>query len=694
MTYLLQDNRRYLLFVGIVMMIFTYILAVFYSIRIPFAWDSWWHLQMGRDYLQSDLSPWVDHYSFTHNGENISNIPWMFQIGLATAVAYFGEYWGFAVIKILYVSIFFSLLWFYFSSLKISWWVIILFMPVLLYFVLLRDIVRPELVSIILSLASLILFFQTKNNFSHKNCFFILLLLAFWSNYHTPIFGYVIIGGLFFDKGIQKLIFKETDIRWPKLVGWGVILLLAGFDLSTGSYFLLDVLTLGGADWSLYIGEWQDPTIIYIQNNTILLSWILSFYTLILALFHRQYGLAFIAVIFGYVSLSMARLVPIAAIINVSMLMYLISTTDIPKLKSTLRPFIWYLLLVTTLLIPALAIKENYKILKPVYDERSEIGQIPDYRYPVQVVNYLNQLDGGKVFNPYGYGGFLIANLSPNYKIYIDGRTNILYPFEFMKRYNEALRSVTKMQAEIEKYNINYLLIKNRPEQYSRFQGKVGLKLDYADNDNMLFVRDKTPNFPQTAKLAVYPMCWQGGFQQQLQNESAQAKKITLMPTDVAHLLTFYNGYFMASNKELFLNNIKKDAVNVVKRVAGYRAYDLGYWDVAESLFSTISRKKAYDVWMLGVIKAKKGDFVTAEQTLAQFYAVRTNNGQDTLKPAFDRVALYQVIMAIRDQDQGTIFKPEDVERFKERLQQDKLYHYYPLNTLIPYRKQCKKLME
>src|SRR5690606_31437581 len=45
----------------------------------------------------------------------------------------------------------------------------------------------------------------------------------------------------------------------------------------------------------------------------------------------------------------------------------------------------------------------------------------------------------GPMFNEFGYGGFLIHHLWPEHRVYIDGRTDLVYPVEMIERYGRAL---------------------------------------------------------------------------------------------------------------------------------------------------------------------------------------------------------------------------------------------------------------
>jgi len=92
------EKRKGLLIGGILLIsISTLLHAV---IRNPIAYDSFWHLQMGKDWVENGLSPWIDHYSFTFQGHPIKNPPIAFQVLLHFAVNELGVRAGFILVKV------------------------------------------------------------------------------------------------------------------------------------------------------------------------------------------------------------------------------------------------------------------------------------------------------------------------------------------------------------------------------------------------------------------------------------------------------------------------------------------------------------------------------------------------------------------------------------------------------------------
>ena len=72
-----------------------YIALVVIIVRPVSVFDTFWHLQMGKDLVENGLSPWVDHYSVSYLGKEIYPVPVMFQVLLYRFVSFFGEDQGF-----------------------------------------------------------------------------------------------------------------------------------------------------------------------------------------------------------------------------------------------------------------------------------------------------------------------------------------------------------------------------------------------------------------------------------------------------------------------------------------------------------------------------------------------------------------------------------------------------------------------
>jgi hypothetical protein len=195
----------------------------------------------------------------------------------------------------------------------------------------------------------------------------------------------------------------------------------------------------------------------------------------------------------------------------------------------------------------------------------------------------------GRIFNEYGIGGYLIYALSPDSTVYIDGRTNILYPLRHYERFLKARNDPQILIEEVEKYDIEFALLESDRRAYSvMFEAGV-LGLDYADRYYSLFTRDN-PAFPVTGRLLGNPACFAEVDREGLQAEQAHA--ITILPPNSSLLpnLGFMSAYTRQSDRVAFLRQFAalNTGNDIQLRFAAYQALFLGMNQVASDLLARI----------------------------------------------------------------------------------------------------------
>ncbi len=90
------EQKRKLLIGGIVVICLAMLLVT--ARRNVFSYDGYWHLKAGLDWLDHGLSLWLDHYSFTFNGEEVGS-HYVFQVLLGWLVNLFGLETGFQIYR-------------------------------------------------------------------------------------------------------------------------------------------------------------------------------------------------------------------------------------------------------------------------------------------------------------------------------------------------------------------------------------------------------------------------------------------------------------------------------------------------------------------------------------------------------------------------------------------------------------------
>ena len=100
------------------------------------------------------------------------------------------------------------------------------------------------------------------------------------------------------------------------------------------------------------------------------------------------------------------------------------------------------------------------------------LGLAPAH-YPERGVGFVKELEAplrieGPMLNEFGYGGYLIFHLWPEYPVYIDGRTDLVYPPEHVQAYGEALSDPKAFAREAERYDVQWVFLDNAPHAGAR----------------------------------------------------------------------------------------------------------------------------------------------------------------------------------------------------------------------------------
>jgi hypothetical protein len=255
-------------------------------------------------------------------------------------------------------------------------------------------------------------------------------------------------------------------------------------------------------------------------------------------------------------------------------------------------------------------------------ENRTVIG-----RYPVALVDYMNERHiSGRILNTYGVGGYLIYRLTPQNQVYIDGRTQILYPVEHMKRYIEVENTVSPevLRAELDKYSIDQILWKYTPARNDLVQEIGGFGLDFMDDRHVLYTRG-TPNFPLLGKLMSYPECWRPDMLDEL---NAERRKMDDILPAYSGLVPFANlvvGYSSAGGGKAFLDASIEGGewLDEMSRFAGYRFLETGHYDLVVNLLGGVEIQKPKDYLASALAMLKAGDHELASQIIEDFSNVQ-----------------------------------------------------------------------
>jgi hypothetical protein len=112
--------------------------------------------------------------------------------------------------------------------------------------------------------------------------------------------------------------------------------------------------------------------------------------------------------------------------------------------------------------------------------------------FPAGAVDYLraSALDG-KMFNEYHWGGYLISQLFPKQRVFVDGRADV-YGDDFVERYMEARRLKPGWQGVLDEHDIQIVLVEKESPLAVALGDDPNWQEAYAGEVERLFLR-RTP---------------------------------------------------------------------------------------------------------------------------------------------------------------------------------------------------------
>jgi hypothetical protein len=438
-------------------------------------------------------------------------------------------------------------------------------------------------------------------------------LQLFWVNYHAAILGYVIFFGLFLDKAIEIIAGKDVAISWQRWASWGFIIFVIGFINPDFSHQFFSVLSFSN-EWA--ITTELTPANQFKPNSPLFyVFWLVSCYIAISLVLQRQYGLALAGCIFAFQSWQSINMITISGVVVTSLLALSLVQVNFGELFKTIKPIIRILVISLGTVVAVSGILHSVSRATDV-NKRDNSQDLP-----ADIALYLKQNypQGGNIFNRMRDGGYLLYHLSPEFKVYIDGRTNILYPIEFVKRFATLYYSenFTSISDEIDRYDIEFAIYPLEIAWFPLTDNSHAMSAEYVSKEFILLsTRDN--NFPLSSRVLFFPMCWQAPNQQELAAEYVRAKEILPDNSALVPLLETLVELNNSANPDQVFSSIDPRAASshYHKRLLGYAALELKSYQHAFEFFRSIEKNDTLDLLMLAYAALNNQNYRGAEEIL------------------------------------------------------------------------------
>jgi len=554
--------------------------------------DLFWHLRLGRDLLDFHLSPYIDRISYTYNGQHLSQVPWLFELTAYGFYKYAGGLFGLQVMKAIIWLVAVALMLVFCIRLKLPALFTFSFVTVMTYANQIKFFLRPDILSLALYPAVVAIVYSLLKEWTWRKIWIIAFGFMLWTNWHTSsVFGYCVLGAAFLQRAFEM---RKDRKAWKTLGAQGLAAFLPGF-LNPAMNHPFLFFTRMEDDWRFAITELRPPDIVdYTAVDTALLA--LSLFAVIYFLRQKRYFEAICISFFSFQSLKVIRMV----VINIILLspFLVIAVLDIwnhlrnYKIKRVVR----YALMATLLIPTYLASNFIFKSLSHSYFAAFP----PNSSYPFDLLEQDKNLNRPQnAYVDYTLGGWFSFYL-PEVKLYIDGRTNILYPLPHLRNYlyyRYGRKPISDLNADV-----LALRITTRDVLIRSAILKEKYKVRWLSNSIVVLTRDDT-NFRTLTQLWVNPSCFDAIKTKDLQDDLAKAHKINGEKSNVTEIL----------NSLLEIKNLKKDAIaitqyyksnqqlldqwDIPKRVLGHVAKKIGSNESAVAYFMTTNNRLDSDIY-------------------------------------------------------------------------------------------------
>ncbi len=446
--------------------------------------DTWWHIQVGDTILRTGAWPTTDPYSFTVSGTPWMAYEWLGEVAMAAA-ARLGGLRAPTVLLVALVGTFLLLLYYYAAlrsgKSKAAFVACALVLPVAAAFFTLR----PQLLGYNFLLITLICLEHYRRGRSWVLWLLPPLFLVWVNTHGTFVFGLGTLGLAWLGGQFE---FRKGGLvaeRWTR-----------GQSLRLAAVMLLCVLVLPltpyGTRLAAYPLEMSLSQPVNIAN-------IQEWQPLEFNLFLGKFFLGMLLLFFLCYAIQQPRF----RVDDVALLLFGVYAACLH-----LRFALIFLLFFTPLLAVLLArwvpdyqaAKDRFALNAAVvaliaaglvffFPTNTELRDSVAKRYPQGAVEYLRAHPvRGPVLNEYGWGGYMIWKLSPEHKVFIDGRADIYEHAGVLSDYLSIVRLEPEALSLLRKYRIEACLIQRKAALATLLAALPDWETAYSDETAVLFV--------------------------------------------------------------------------------------------------------------------------------------------------------------------------------------------------------------
>ncbi|HEU5132292.1 MAG TPA: hypothetical protein VFT26_09325, partial [Pyrinomonadaceae bacterium] len=348
--------------------------------------------------------------------------------------------------------------------------------------------VRPQMLTLLLASVYIGLLERFDPKDHTRRLWWLVPLMLLWVNLHAGFALGLALIGLYI---IRAVLDGEWDHLRPLIIVLIVCTAIVPLNPNGFRMFSYPYETLTSESMGAFIQEWASPDfhkVTYLPLAILLLS---TFAAMALSPTRARLGDIFLVLVTAFGALRSARHIPIFSLFAAPVLakhLWAIAKDhgwDKSLTGTEARPTGVKLLINIILLIAPLALG-----VSRVWHFATHQRNYTTLRNPVAAVEFLkSQRLPGPIYNRYGWGGYLIYQLYPEYRVYIDGRADV-YGDAFFAEAMRTYDGAGDWSSSLDRHDIKTVLISPDSPLASLLRNDHGKwKVAYEDNDAIIFTR-------------------------------------------------------------------------------------------------------------------------------------------------------------------------------------------------------------
>lgn len=426
--------------------------------------DSGWHFRTGEYIVTTGTIPHADMFSFTATGQPWVTHEWLAEVMMYLLLSTGGTGALIAFFALVAAAAFALLYWRCPGKPYVAAFVVLLAALAAAPF----WGTRPHTLSLLYASACLAILDHYRRSGNARTLWWLIPLMVLWANSHGSfVLEPILIGTYLVGAAGERVLFphEQAELKlalWPLLrilILCTLAILLNPNGLTLYAY---PFQTLGSRAIQTLIQEWQAPDLHAAEIQPFL--WLLLATVAGLAWSRRRVNLVDIILFVGLTFAGLRNVRQISIWVLIAAPLLATAVFDLleslgwkavpesrPNAKGSLRFLNWALLLLFVL-------AAILRIATLVQEE-----PIAESKYfPVAAVNFVRaQRLNGPLFNRYDWGGYVLWQLYPNERVFIDGRSDLygLTDDSIVRAYLAAYTGQTNWREPLDRYHIRLVIV-------------------------------------------------------------------------------------------------------------------------------------------------------------------------------------------------------------------------------------------